>query len=102
MAHLRLKESDRLAAMASELARAGAAVVERPDGLEIDGVWAEHAPPSSPVVIDAHDDHRIAMSMALVGLRRPGLAILDPRVVAKSWPEFWGELAGWLEFKNRI
>ena len=47
-------------------------------------------------------DHRIAMSMALVGLRRPGLAILDPRVVAKSWPEFWGELAGWLEFKNRI
>ena len=97
VAHLRLKESDRLAAMASELARAGAPVVERPDGLEIDGVWAEHPPPSAPVAIDAHDDHRIAMSMALVGLRRPGLSIRDPRVVAKSWPGYWEAFRSWTE-----
>lgn len=93
--HLRLKESDRLSAMARELSRAGATVFERRDGLEIDGVWADHAPPADPVIVDPHDDHRIAMAMALVGLRRPGLSIARPEVVAKSWPEFWSELAGW-------
>ena len=97
VAHLRLKESDRLAAMASELARAGAPVVERPDGLEIDGVWAEHSRRRRRrSAIDPHDDHRIAMAMALVGLRRPGLSIRDPQVVAKSWPGFWSDWSGWL------
>jgi 3-phosphoshikimate 1-carboxyvinyltransferase len=93
VAHLRLKESDRLAAMASELRRAGAAVEELPDGLVIPGLWAASPPPSEPVTIDAHDDHRIAMAMALVGLRRPNLSIRNPQVVTKSWPEFWHELA---------
>jgi len=92
VAHLRLKESDRLSAMASELRRAGAEVEELADGLVIPGVWADAAPPSAPVTIDPHDDHRIAMAMALVGLRRPNLSIRDPQVVAKSWPEFWDEL----------
>lgn len=94
--HLRIKESDRLAAMAAELARAGAEVTELPDGLVIPGVWAEVAPPATPVEIDPHDDHRIAMAMALVGTRRPALAIRDPGCVAKSWPAFWNELARWL------
>jgi 3-phosphoshikimate 1-carboxyvinyltransferase len=93
--HLRIKESDRLSAMARELGRVGATAYERRDGLEIDGVWAEHAPPEAPVTVESHDDHRIAMSMALVGLRRPGLSIARPGVVAKSWPEFWSELARW-------
>jgi 3-phosphoshikimate 1-carboxyvinyltransferase len=92
VAHLRLKESDRLGAMASELRRAGAEVEELPDGLVIPGVWADAPPPSAPVTIDPHDDHRMAMALALVGLRRQNLAIRDPRVVAKSWPEFWDEL----------
>jgi 3-phosphoshikimate 1-carboxyvinyltransferase len=96
VAHLRIKESDRLSAMAAELSRAGAEVEERPDGLVIPGVWAEREPPAAPVEIDPHGDHRIAMAMALVGLRRPHLAIRDPRVVAKSWPGFWDELACWL------
>jgi len=101
VAHLRLKESDRLAAMASELRRAGAEVGELPDGLVVPGVWAATPPPTQRVTIDAHDDHRIAMAMALVGLRRPGLVIAEPRVVAKSWPRFWPALAALLTNEGR-
>lgn len=93
--HLRLKESDRLRAMASQLAAAGVPVEERADGLTIGGCWAGLRPealPSTPVVVDPHGDHRIAMSMALVGLRRPQLAVADPAVVAKSYPQFWRDL----------
>ena len=93
VAHLRLKESDRLAAMASELRRVGAEVEELVDGLVVPGVWAESPPPSDPVVVDPHGDHRIAMAMTLVGLRRPGTTIGTPAVVAKSWPGFWESMA---------
>jgi 3-phosphoshikimate 1-carboxyvinyltransferase len=96
VAHLRIKESDRLAAMARELTRAGAVVEELADGLVIPGVWAGKAAtelPHAPVIVDTHGDHRIAMSMALVGLRRPGLEIAHPEVVAKSYPRFWDDLA---------
>ncbi|MEP7009128.1 MAG: 3-phosphoshikimate 1-carboxyvinyltransferase [Acidobacteriota bacterium] len=88
--HLRIKESDRLHAMAVGLAALGVPVKELPDGLEIEGVWAGRADiPSDPVTIDPFDDHRIAMSFALIGLRRPGVTIADARVVAKSYPDFW-------------
>lgn len=90
--HLRLKESDRLAAMARELARLGVPVREQPDGLEIEGVWAETPPSTERVVCDTYDDHRIAMSLALVGLRRPGVVVRDPEVVSKSYPSFWDDL----------
>ncbi len=95
--HLRIKESDRLSAMARELGRCGAAVEELPDGLVIPGVWAEgepegRTPPATPVEVRTYGDHRIAMSMALVGLRRPGVRIADPGVVAKSYPDFWDDL----------
>lgn len=92
VAHLRIKESDRLAAMTCELRRAGAEVEELPDGLVIPGRWAERAPPDSSVVVDPHGDHRIAMAMALVGLRRPNLSISDPACVGKSYPGFWLDL----------
>ena len=91
--HLRVKESDRLAAMASELGRAGVPVRELDDGLIVEGCWFDREPPVDPVVIDPHDDHRIAMALALVGLRRPGLAIADPEVVGKSYPNFWRDLS---------
>jgi 3-phosphoshikimate 1-carboxyvinyltransferase len=93
--HLRIKESDRLAAMAGELARVGAAVEELEDGLVIPGVWADGVPaaPPEPFRVDPRDDHRIAMALALVGLRRPGVAVADPHVVAKSYPGFWRDLA---------
>lgn len=90
--HLRHKESDRLHAMASELTRLGAVVEELPDGLIIPGVWSDAVTTDQPVAVDTHGDHRIAMSLALVGLRRPNVTILDPGVVAKSYPGFWEEL----------
>lgn len=90
--NLRVKESDRLAAMTSELRRAGATVEELPDGLIIPGVWADAAPPETPVLAASWGDHRIAMAMALVGLRRPGLSVAEPAVVGKSYPDFWRDL----------
>ncbi len=90
--HLRLKESDRLAAMARALTALGAEASERDDGLEVPGVWARRAPPRDAVVVDAAGDHRIAMSLALVGLRRPNLRLTGEASVAKSYPGFWADL----------
>ena len=87
--HVRVKESDRLSAMARELRRAGAVVTERDEGLEIPGIWAGSAPPAEPISLATHADHRIAMSLAVLGLRRPGVTVERPRVVAKSFPGFW-------------
>lgn len=97
VAHLRLKESDRLSAMARELRRLGAEVEEGPDRLDIAGIWCDAPPPSGPVAVDTHGDHRIAMSLALTGLRRPGVVVEAPQVVAKSYPAFWQDLLGLLE-----
>jgi 3-phosphoshikimate 1-carboxyvinyltransferase len=97
VAHLRIKESDRLDAMATELRKLGACVDEGPDWLRIPGGWAENAPANpqdtAEVRIDPRGDHRIAMSCALVGLRRPGVVITNPGVVAKSYPDFWQDFA---------
>jgi 3-phosphoshikimate 1-carboxyvinyltransferase len=96
VAHLRLKESDRLSAMASELRRLGAEVEEGTDRLDIAGTWWQAPPPHDRVAVDAHGDHRIAMSLALVGLRRPGVLVESPQVVAKSYPDFWQDFLGLL------
>ncbi len=92
VAHLRIKESDRLEAMATELRKLGAEVDEGPDSLRIPGIWSDATPPSGPVLIDPRGDHRIAMSLALAGLRRPGVVVGSPEVVAKSYPGFWKDL----------
>jgi 3-phosphoshikimate 1-carboxyvinyltransferase len=92
VAHLRIKESDRLEAMATELRKLGAEVDEGPDNLRISGIWAGSNPPADPVLVDPRGDHRIAMSLALAGLRRPGVVIGSPEVVAKSYPGFWKDL----------
>ncbi len=86
--HIRFKETDRLAAMATELRKFGAIVDERPDGLTI-------RPPKqlAPCEIDTYDDHRMAMSFAVAGLRLPGVVIRDPNCVEKTFPEFFGEIA---------
>jgi 3-phosphoshikimate 1-carboxyvinyltransferase len=90
VAHLRIKESDRLEAMATELKKLGADAREGRDSLWLPGLWAGAGElPSDTVHVDPHGDHRIAMSCALVGLRRPGVVIDHPEVVAKSYPEFW-------------
>jgi 3-phosphoshikimate 1-carboxyvinyltransferase len=86
VAHIRHKETDRLSAMATELRRVGAGVEERADGLRI-------VPgPLHGAAIRTYRDHRIAMSMALIGLRVPGIVIEDPACVAKTYPGFFDDL----------
>jgi 3-phosphoshikimate 1-carboxyvinyltransferase len=93
VAHLRIKESDRLEAMATELKKLGADVREGRDSLWIPGLWSGGAePPAETVHVDPRGDHRIAMSLALVGLRRPGVVVDHPEVVGKSYPGFWRDL----------
>lgn len=91
VANLRVKESDRIAVLASELRKLGATVEEREDGLKIEPGWS-----SEPAVIDPHGDHRIAMAFAIAGVARGGVSIEDERVVAKSYPRFWRDLASLL------
>lgn len=93
--HLRIKESDRLAAMVEGLRAIGAEAEETADGLVVPGVWAERRPepPPAPLPVDPHGDHRIAMSLAVAGLARPGVLVTRPRVVEKSYPRFWDDLA---------
>ena len=86
---LRVKESDRLSAMAAALTAAGARVEEAPDGLIIDGTGGEPLRGTSNARVKTHLDHRIAMSMAVAGLAsRDGIAIDDIRPIATSFPTF--------------
>ncbi len=92
VANLRIKESDRLRAMAEGLSALGFSVEELPDALVVAGRGSGGGERDAATRIDPHGDHRIAMSFALVGLRRPGVVIGDPGVVAKSYPDFWRDL----------
>jgi 3-phosphoshikimate 1-carboxyvinyltransferase len=87
--HIRLQESDRIAAAASELRRLGARAEEEPDGLT---VWPLDPGRAEPVCVATHGDHRVAMSFALVGLRRPGVCLAEPEVVRKTFPGYWEAL----------
>ncbi len=87
VAHIRHKETDRIAALATELRKFGATVDERPDGLRIEPA------PLHGAEIATYDDHRMAMSMSLVGLRVPEVTILDPGCVNKTYPDFFRDLA---------
>jgi 3-phosphoshikimate 1-carboxyvinyltransferase len=82
--HLRYKESNRLKAIALEWHRLGGRVEETHDGLIIYGQKKLKG-----VVVDPHDDHRLAMSLAAVGLRVPGIRIKNEKCVNKSFPQFW-------------
>ncbi|MCS7166625.1 MAG: 3-phosphoshikimate 1-carboxyvinyltransferase [Gemmatales bacterium] len=86
VAHIRYKETDRLAALARELTRLGVEVQEEPDGLII------YPRPMQGAVLETYNDHRLAMSLALIGLRVPGVVIHNPACVAKTYPDFFIEL----------
>ncbi|HVL14421.1 MAG TPA: 3-phosphoshikimate 1-carboxyvinyltransferase [Gemmata sp.] len=86
VAHIRHKETDRIAALATELRKLGAEVEERDDGLTI------HPRPLTGCAVDTYNDHRMAMSLALVGLKVPGVVIRNPGCVAKTYPGFWEDL----------
>ena len=87
VANLRIKETDRIHATATELRKLGAAVDEFDDGLAITPGRFQ------PAAIDTYDDHRMAMSFALAGLRIRGVVINDPGCVAKTFPDFFDRFA---------
>jgi 3-phosphoshikimate 1-carboxyvinyltransferase len=91
--NLRIKETDRLAALSTELRRLGAEVVEEDDALTV--VPLDH-PPAGDVALETYGDHRMAMALAVVGARLPGVAIRDPSCVAKTYPRFFEEFLGLL------
>jgi len=88
IAHNRHKETDRIGNLAIELRKFGAKVDELDDGLRI-------KPPAvlQSAVIDTYDDHRMAMSLALPGLRVSGVGINDPGCTAKTYPNYFEDLA---------
>jgi 3-phosphoshikimate 1-carboxyvinyltransferase len=92
IAHVRHKETDRIGDLARELRKFGATIDEFADGLRI-------TPPASyasfrGASIATYNDHRMAMSLALAGLKLPGVVIENPGCTAKTYPEFFGDLQG--------
>ncbi|MFI5911602.1 3-phosphoshikimate 1-carboxyvinyltransferase [Dactylosporangium sp. NPDC051541] len=84
---IRRKETDRIAAIVTELRRAGLDATEDVDGFTV-------RPGSiAPTAFETYDDHRMAMSLALLGLRVPGIQIKHPRCVSKTYPTYFEDLA---------
>lgn len=86
IAHLRIKECDRLSVMVTELRKMGVEVEEEADRMIIHGKGGVGLHGAE---IETHSDHRIAMCFAVAGLRVKGVKILGPECVAKSFPDFW-------------
>jgi 3-phosphoshikimate 1-carboxyvinyltransferase len=91
IAHLRIKECDRINAMATELSKLGARVAEKEDALIIEGLDPEV--PMQGAEIETYNDHRIAMCFGVAGLVVPGIRITNEKCVAKSFPDFWERFA---------
>jgi 3-phosphoshikimate 1-carboxyvinyltransferase len=85
--HMRWKETDRVTAMATQLAAMGADVEEKRDGLII------RPSPLKPAQVATYDDHRMAMSLAVAGLAHQGVTIQDPGCTSKTFPTFFAVLA---------
>jgi 3-phosphoshikimate 1-carboxyvinyltransferase len=83
---IRGKETDRIGAVVTELRRCGIDAEELPDGLRV------HPGSPTSATVSTYDDHRMAMSFALLGLRAPGISIADPGCVAKTFPGYWRAL----------
>ena len=84
--HIRHKETDRIAAVATELKRMGIQVEETEDSVTI------YPGEIQPATIETYDDHRMAMSFALIGLKVPGIVINDPDCTIKTYPHFFTDL----------
>ncbi|MCE9547213.1 MAG: 3-phosphoshikimate 1-carboxyvinyltransferase [Planctomycetia bacterium] len=86
VAHIRHKETDRIGDLATELRKLGAEVETFDDGLRITPGKLRAAR------LETYQDHRMAMSLALAGLRQPGVVILDPGCTAKTYPDYFRDL----------
>ncbi|MBA2113859.1 3-phosphoshikimate 1-carboxyvinyltransferase [Bremerella alba] len=87
VAHNRHKETDRIGDLACELRKLGATVEEFEDGMTITPGKLQ------PAQIETYNDHRMAMSLALVGLRQAGIVILNPGCTSKTYPRYFEDLA---------
>mgnify|MGYP005838176879 CR=1 FL=1 len=83
--HIRHKETDRIAAIVTELRRLGVRAEEGPDWVTI------HPSPVRAAVVETYADHRMAMAFAVAGLAAPGIQIADPGCVAKTFPDFFAQ-----------
>ncbi len=90
IAHLRIKECDRLSAVVTELGKLGVKIEEFEDRMVIYGDGGKNLRGAE---IETYEDHRMAMSMAVAGLRVPGVRIRGEECVAKSFPDFWERFA---------
>lgn len=88
VAHNRFKETDRIGDLACELRKLGASVQEHDDGLTIEADPAR----LQGAVLSTYHDHRMAMSLALAGLRLNGVRILDPACTSKTYPEYFADM----------
>jgi len=87
---LRIKETDRIAALHNELLKLGYCIKETEPGvIEWNG---ERTEPQNPICISTYNDHRMAMAFAPAAIHFPGLQIEDPEVVSKSYPNYWNDL----------
>jgi len=87
IAHVRHKETDRIHAVVTELRKLGLHADEHEDGMTI------HPGTLRPTTVRTWDDHRMAMSFALIGLRCPGTVIADPECTSKTYPGFFADLS---------
>ena len=87
---LKIKETDRIAALRTELKKLGYVIEEENDSILM---WnGERCEPEEIPVIDTYEDHRMAMAFAPAVICHPNLLIADPQVVTKSYPGYWGDL----------
>ena len=94
VAHNRHKETDRIGDLARELRKLGGGVEEHEDGLTITPVDPANGPSSAAEIeIETYNDHRMAMSLALPGLRIPGVKIINPGCTVKTYPNYFVDLA---------
>jgi 3-phosphoshikimate 1-carboxyvinyltransferase len=96
---LRVKETDRIEAISAELTKLGVRieVIESSTDIALritpPASGIDCSPAAPPITFDTYRDHRMAMSLALIGLRRPNISIRDPGCVGKTYPNFWDDLS---------
>ncbi len=103
VANLRIKETDRLSALACELRRVGAATTTTSSSITITGTYSRHrhvagaddvpaVPKPANVVVDTYNDHRMAMCFAVFGTVVPGITLANPHCTSKTYPQFFDDL----------
>ncbi|MBQ2026188.1 MAG: 3-phosphoshikimate 1-carboxyvinyltransferase [Paludibacteraceae bacterium] len=100
LGNLRIKETDRIAALITECKKMGYVITEVSEGvLQWDGNYQQ---PTKEIVIDTYDDHRMAMAFAPAVVKLGTLRINEPQVVSKSYPQFWEEFTKLLQLNTKL